>query len=44
MAQNVEVNFELKYKEALKGLDDLTKKYEELQKEVQDANKKQRNR
>lgn len=40
MAQNVEVNFELKYKEALKGLDDLTKKYEELQKEVQDANKK----
>ena len=40
MAQNVEVNFELKYKEALKGLDDLTKKYEELQKEVQSANKK----
>jgi DNA repair exonuclease SbcCD ATPase subunit len=40
MAQSVEVNFELKYKEALKGLDDLTKKYEELQKEVQSANKK----
>ena len=40
MAQNVEVNFELKYKEALKGLDDLTKKYEALQKEVQSANKK----
>ena len=40
MAQNVEVNFELKYKEAAKGLDELQKKYEELQKEVQDANKK----
>jgi len=40
MAQNVEVNFELKYKQAAKGLDELQKKYEELQKEVQDANKK----
>jgi len=40
MAQSVEVNFELKYKEAAKGLDDLTKKYEQLQKEVQSANKK----
>ena len=40
MAQSVEVNFELKYKEAAKGLEDLTKKYEQLQKEVQSANKK----
>ena len=41
MAQKIEVEFELKYKEAVKSIDrDLKKKYAELEKEVVTANEK----
>jgi len=34
MAQKIEVEFELKYKDALKNIDKLKKEYSELEKEV----------
>jgi hypothetical protein len=40
MAQKIEVEFELKYKEAVKNLDDFQKEYSKLEKEVVNANKK----
>jgi len=40
MAQKVEVEFELKYKEAVKNLDEFQKEYAKLEKEVVSANKK----
>ena len=40
MAQKIEVEFELKYKDALKNIDKLKKEYSELEKEVVTANEK----
>ena len=40
MAQKIEVEFELKYKEAVKNLDEFQKEYAKLQKQVNVANKK----
>ena len=40
MAQKIEVEFELKYKDALKDIDKLKKEYSELEKEVVTANEK----
>ena len=40
MAQKIEVEFELKYKEAVKNLDEFQKEYSKLEKEVVSANKK----
>ena len=40
MAQKVVVDFELKYKEAVKNLDEFQKEYSKLEKEVVSANKK----
>ena len=40
MAQKIEVEFELKYKEAVKNLDEFQKEYAKLEKEVVSANKK----
>ena len=40
MAQKIEVEFELKYKEAVKNLDEFQKEYSKLEKEVASANKK----
>ena len=40
MAQKIEVEFELKYKDALKNIDKLKKEYSELEKEVVSANEK----
>ena len=43
MAQKIEVEFELKYKEAVKNLDEFQKEYAKLQKQVNVANKKTAN-
>lgn len=40
MAQKIEVEFELKYKEAVKNLDEFQKEYAKLEKEVVKANEK----
>ena len=40
MAQKIEVEFELKYKEAVKNLDEFQKEYAKLEKEVVSANEK----
>ena len=40
MAQKIEVEFELKYKEAVKNLDEFQKEYAKLEKEVVSTNKK----
>ena len=40
MAQKIEVEFELKYKDAVKSIDKLKKEYAELEKEVVTANEK----
>ena len=40
MAKKIELEFELKYKEAAKNLDEFQKEYAKLEKEVQSANKK----
>ena len=40
MAQKIEVEFELKYKEAVKNLDEFQKEYAKLEKEVISANEK----
>ena len=40
MAQKIEVEFELKYKDALKNIDKLKKEYSKLEKEVVTANEK----
>lgn len=40
MAKKIELEFELKYKEAAKNLDEFQKEYAKLEKEVQTANKK----
>ena len=40
MAQKIEVEFELKYKDAVKSIDKLKKEYSELEKEVVTANEK----
>ena len=40
MAQKIEVEFELKYKDAVKNLDEFQKEYSKLEKEVASANKK----
>lgn len=40
MAKTITVDLELKYKEAVKDLDEFQKEYEQLQKEVQKGNKK----
>ena len=40
MAQKIEVEFELKYKDAIKSIDKLKKEYSELEKEVVTANEK----
>jgi chromosome segregation ATPase len=40
MAKTITVDLELKYKEAVKDLDEFQKEYEKLQKEVQKGNKK----
>ena len=40
MAQKIEVEFELKYKEAVKNLDEFQKEYVKLEKEVVSANEK----
>lgn len=40
MAKTITVDLELKYKEAVKDLDEFQKEYEQLQKEVQKENKK----
>ena len=40
MAQKIEVEFELKYKEAVKNLDEFQKEYAKLEKEVVTANEK----
>ena len=40
MAQKIEVEFELKYKEAVKNLDEFQKEYAKLEKEVVEANKR----
>ena len=40
MAQKIEVEFELKYKEAVKNLDEFQKEYTKLEKEVVSANEK----
>jgi hypothetical protein len=40
MAQKIEVEFELKYKDAVKSIDKLKKEYSELEKEVVSANEK----
>ena len=40
MAQKIEVEFELKYKEAVKNLDEFQKEYSKLEREVVTANKK----
>ena len=40
MAQKIEVEFELKYKDAIKSIDKLKKEYAELEKEVVTANEK----
>jgi len=40
MAKKIELEFELKYKEAEKNLDEFQKEYAKLEKEVQSANKK----
>ena len=40
MAQKVEVELELKYKEAVKNLDEFQKEYAKLEKEVVSANEK----
>ena len=43
MAKKIELEFELKYKEAAKNLDEFQKEYAKLEKEVQTANKKTEN-
>jgi len=43
MAKKIELEFELKYKEAAKNLDEFQKEYAKLEKEVQSANKKTEN-
>jgi len=43
MAKKIEIEFELKYKEAVKNLDEFQKEYSKLEKEVQSANKKTAN-
>ena len=40
MAKKIEIEFELKYKEAVKNLDEFQKEYSKLEKEVESANKK----
>ena len=40
MAKKIEVEFELKYKEAVKNLNEFQKEYSKLEKEVETANKK----
>ena len=40
MAQKIEVEFELKYKDAVKSLDEFKKEYAKLEKEVVSANEK----
>ena len=40
MAKKIEIEFELKYKEAVKNLDEFQKEFSKLEKDVESANKK----